>query len=81
MRARTRFVMLPAIQFDGQANRRRIEIEDAIARDVLAKKANAIDLTQPQVLPEFAFGQRLVAAQLARASFHGCVIHHDLTLV
>ena len=78
MRARTRFVMLPAIQFDGQVNRRRIEIEDAIARDVLAKKANAIDLTQSQVLPEFAFGQRLVAAQLARASFHGCVIHHDL---
>src|SRR6185437_7652529 len=78
MRARTRFVMLPAIQFDGQANRRRIEIEDATAHDVLAKKANAIDLTQPQVLPEFAFGQRLVAAQLARASFHGCVIHHDL---
>src|SRR6185437_10496961 len=43
MRARTRFVMLPAIQFDGQANRRRIEIEDATAHDVLAKKANAID--------------------------------------
>ena len=78
MRARTRFVMLPAIQFDGQANRRRIEIEDATTRDVLTMKTNAVDLTQPQVLSEFAFGWRLVAAQLARASFHGFVIHHDL---
>src|SRR6185437_264361 len=53
----------------------------ATARDVLAKKANAIDLTQPQVFPQFAFGRGLFAAQFARASFHGCVIRHDLTLV
>jgi len=78
MFARIRFVVLPAIQFDGQANRRRIEIEDATTRDVLTKKTNAVDLTQPQVLPEFAFGWRLVTPQVARASFHGFVIHHDL---
>src|SRR6185437_14397939 len=53
----------------------------ATARDVLAKKANAIDLTQPQVFPQFAFGRGLFAAQFARASFHGCVIRHGLTLV
>ena len=81
MFARIRFVVLPAIQFDGQANRRRIEFEDATTRDVLTKKTNAVDLTQPQVLPEFAFGWRLVTPQVARASFHDCVIRHGLTLV
>ena len=81
MLARIRFVVLPAIQFDGQPDRWRVEIEDATTRDVLTKKTNAVDLTQPQVLPQFAFGWRLVTPQVARASFHGCVIRHGLTLV
>jgi hypothetical protein len=55
-------VVLPAVDFDGQARGGAVEVEDVVADRVLAAEAVAVELSGTQLLPEPLFGVGLVLA-------------------
>src|SRR5712691_464539 len=59
--------MLPAVELRGDLQCRAIEIQDGIARGMLATKSCAIDLRVSQFLPQPPFDISCVTAQPARA--------------
>jgi hypothetical protein len=60
-----RFEMLPAVEFDHESNRGRVEVDDVSTDRSLPVELNALDLLATQPLPERAFGVGEVRAELS----------------
>lgn len=60
--------MLPAIDFDSEADGRTIKINNVSAEWMLAAKAQTVQVTALQNIPKLSFSPRGIVAQSARAS-------------
>ncbi|GMV59414.1 MAG: hypothetical protein AMXMBFR72_25120 [Betaproteobacteria bacterium] len=60
-----RFEMLPAVEFDHESNRGRVEIDDVSTDRSLPVELNALDLLATQPLPERTFGVGQIRPELS----------------
>jgi hypothetical protein len=65
-------IMLPAVDFNCEANRRAIKIKNVRADWMLTPKTQAIELTTLQHIPKFSFRPCGIAAQTSSA--RGCLL-------